>query len=223
MLAVEYGLILCAIVRVHIFNSATGQWSPALRKALSVVRNNTTMQILRVIAFSAFWLPMIGLAQEDYTTSRFNIDENGFKGITREDTTKFTDGNIAFIGNYAIDKSGIVSGVKVGLWRGYYPNGQLKFKGNYAMHSIRYQKGKGDVRLESSYREGLWEYYYQDGQLMAKGTYIIKYIPFSSGVPNQYSKKSMIGEDWEMYNEDGSVANDRLRIQIKMEYNPHSY
>ena len=49
MLAAEYSLILCAIVKVHIFNSTTGQWSPALRKALYVSRH--AMRVFKIIVF----------------------------------------------------------------------------------------------------------------------------------------------------------------------------
>ena len=53
--------------------------------------------------------------KEDFSDSRFEMDETGFHDKMKVDTTFFTDGKIAVIGHYAIDKSGRMSGKKVGL------------------------------------------------------------------------------------------------------------
>jgi hypothetical protein len=179
--------------------------------------------MFKLLLFILFLYPYLGISQcnEDYSNSRFKINEEGFQGELKADTTYYTDGKIAAIKFYAVDKKLNVSGNKAGLSVSYFHNGQIKFRGYYDMFSTRYGAPKGERRLETSYKVGLWEYFYENGQLRAKGHYLITSAPISTGVPNQFGKRSNITNDWEFYNEDGTVAIDKKNIIRDMGYNPN--
>ncbi|MFL5809139.1 MAG: hypothetical protein ACJ749_06420 [Flavisolibacter sp.] len=126
--------------------------------------------MFKPILFILLFCPYLGISQcnEDYSESRFTINEEGFQGELKADTTYYTDGKIASIKFYAIDKKLKVSGNKAGLSINYYHNGQIESKGCYDMFSARYGAGKGERRLETSFKVGLWGYFYENGHLKQK-------------------------------------------------------
>ena len=182
-----------------------------------------------------FLFPVIGMCQvehpkdanlldskNDFTNSRFDINENGFYGRTKAYRQFYTDGKVAAIIHYAIDKKNVLSGNKAGLSKEYYHNGQLRSKGNYAMYSLLYASGITTTRrLETSFKTGLWEYYYENGQIKAKGEYEIKTLSASTGVNNQFKKQPFITNQWLFYNEDGSIAEDKQQIIRDIEHDPN--
>jgi antitoxin component YwqK of YwqJK toxin-antitoxin module len=179
--------------------------------------------MFKLLLFILIFCPCLGISQcnEDYSDSRFKINEEGFQGELKADTTYYTDGKIATIKCYAIDKKLRVSGNKAGLCINYYHNGQIESQGYYDMFSARYGAAKGERRLETSYKVGLWEYFYENGQLKAKGQYQVTSVPISTGVPNQFGRRSNITDAWVFYNEDGTVASDKKNIIRDMQYNPN--
>src|SRR5262245_39941268 len=89
----------------------------------------------------------------DFSDSRFDIDSSGFHGVTKADTTYYTDGKIASIAQYAVAKNLRTSGNKFGLWTRYYINGQIESQGNYDMYSLLYCQGSiKRRRIEFSYK-----------------------------------------------------------------------
>jgi antitoxin component YwqK of YwqJK toxin-antitoxin module len=162
------------------------------------------------------------LKQKDaFINSRFDINEDGFYGQVRADTNFYTDGKIAAIGHFAVDRNNRMSGTKVGLWIEYYHNGQIRSKGTYAMYSLLYASLTTTKRLETSYKIGQWEYYYENGQLKAKGEYEIRTLPARTGVANQFHKTPIATGHWLFFNEDGSVSKDKQKIIGDIEYVPH--
>jgi len=158
----------------------------------------------------------------DFSDSRFDIDSTGFHGINKTDTTYYTDGKIASIGHYAVDKNSRMSGNKFGLWTKYYHNGQIESQGNYDMYSLLYyQSSKKGRRIESSYKTGKWVYYYENGQIKAIGTYQTIISKANTGIDNQFQKSSLTTNDWKFFNSDGSKSNHKGKLIADIEYNPN--
>lgn len=108
------------------------------------------------------------------------------------------NGKISAIGNY--------DGLKVGKWKYYYFNGNIKSKGAYKLITI--QTPHGDVVTSMKY--GKWEYYYSNGSKMAIGKYGEPYIFDDS--------KTIRNNKWKYYNSDGKLIDrkifDSLGIEI---------
>jgi len=132
-----------------------------LRKA-EISNNIDTMKLLKFILLLT---PILTFGQQkntdsstvfnvyDFSDSRFDIDSSGFHGINKTDTTYYTNGKIASIGHYAVDKNSRMSGNKFGLWTKYCHNGQIESQGNYDMYSLLYyQSPKKDEELKARTR-----------------------------------------------------------------------
>ena len=205
---------------------------PVLRQALNVVRHNIeTMYLLKFILLltpiSVFGQHNNGELQThfniyDFSDSRFDIDSNGFHGITKTDTNYYTDKKIASIGHYAVAKNSRVSGNKYCLWTKYYHNGQIESQGNYDMYSLLYYQSPKKVRrVETSYKVGKWVYYCENGQIKATGTYQTIITKANTGIDKQFYKSSVTTSDWKFFNPDGSKSNDKDKIIADIEYNPN--
>lgn len=159
---------------------------------------------------------------DDFSGSRFDIDSSGFHGVTKEDTTYYTDGKIASIGHYAVAKNSRTSGNKFGLWTKYYPNGQIESQGNYEMYSLLYYHSPiKRQRIEYSYKVGKWVYYYENGQTKAAGIYHIVNSKANKGIDNQFYKSALTTTDWKFFNPDGSSSNNKEQLIMDIEYSPN--
>jgi hypothetical protein len=188
------------------------------------------MQILKLILL---FIPISSFGQtneteilsnwniQDFSNSRFEIDINGFHGKKKSDTTHYTDGKIAAIGFYAVDKNCRISGNKIGYWTSYYPNGQVSAQGIYDMYSLLYYVGKKGRRLETSYKVGTWTYYYENGQIKAKGEYQIALLPANTGINGQASRISTTTDRWLFLNTDGCKATNIEHLIAEIEHKPN--
>lgn len=82
------------------------------------------------------------------------------------------DGIIIGMGRLAKNKNG-VSELKVGHWKEYHPNGNLKTEGVYHLGSYIDCCAGGACRQFYYYRSGLWKYYNENGEL----TYELNFKP----------------------------------------------
>ena len=80
---------------------------------------------------------------------------------------KFSSGDNTEEGKYII-------GLRDGTWKSYYPNGKLRFKGNYVQgnaegsHYYYYENGrtKEERHYNSGIRDKTWKKYDEDGNLI---------------------------------------------------------
>ncbi|MEO6232223.1 MAG: hypothetical protein ABJB11_00660 [Ferruginibacter sp.] len=159
----------------------------------------------------------------DFSDSRFDIDSNGFHGITKVDTIYYSDKKIAAIGYYAVTKNSRMSGNKFGLWTKYYHNGQMESQGNYDMYSLLYYESpKKGRRIENSYKIGSWIYYFENGQIKATGTYQTIIMREDTGIDNQFSKSTVTTTDWKFFNSEGNISNQKEKIIAEIEHNINS-
>ena len=195
---------------------------------------NNNIETMKLLKFTLLFTPILTFGQQkntesktvfnvyDFSDSRFDIDSSGFHGIIKADTTYYTDGKIASIGHYAVDKKSRMSGNRFGLWTKYYHNGQIESQGNYDMYSLLYyQSPKKGRRIESSYKIGKSIYYYENGQVKAIGAYQIIISKANTGIDNQFHISSLTTSDWKFFNSDGSKSSDKDKIIADIEYNPN--
>ena len=78
-----------------------------------------------------------------------------------------------------LDEEGkVVNGQRVGEWRGYFSNGNLKYKGSFSnkLESQDYgwfsKKDDKNINDDLSKREGEWIFYNEDGTKEAKGNFV---------------------------------------------------
>ncbi|WP_291139191.1 toxin-antitoxin system YwqK family antitoxin [Flavobacterium sp. UBA7663] len=60
---------------------------------------------------------------------------------------------------------------RVGFWREFYKNGNLKSEGNYKLDTYKQCCTGGICNGYYSYKYGEWKYYHENGNLKTKGTY----------------------------------------------------
>lgn len=198
---------------------------------MNVVRH--IFEIMNNLKFILILTPILTFGQQksesksvfniyDFSDSRFDIDSNGFHGCSKADTTYYTDGKIASISNYAVNKNLRRSGNKFGLSTTYYDNGQIESQGNYDMYSLLfYQSPTKGLRLERSYKVGEWIYYYENGQIKATGKYQIVLSKADTGIDNQFYKLSKLSGDWKFFNPYGCESNDIDKIITDIVHNPN--
>jgi hypothetical protein len=152
----------------------------------------------------------------------FDIDSSGFHGNSKVDTNYYTDGKIASIGHYAVDKNSRMSGNRFGLCTKYYHNGQIESQGNYDMYSLLYsQSSNKGRRVEISYKVGEWIYYYENGQIKATGKYQTVISKANTDIGSLFHKSSSMTSDWKFFNPDGSKSNDKEKLIAEIEHNPN--
>lgn len=90
------------------------------------------------------------------------------------DSILYVDSNslgvISETGSLILDTCSRESKLKIGIWKTYYQNGQIKSKGAYEIERYIFC---GFVPYTSyrSYKIGEWSYWYANGKLKAKGEY----------------------------------------------------
>ncbi len=112
--------------------------------------------------------------------------------------TKYQNGNVRSRGL-------MLDGVREGIWKSYYPEGQLSAVEEYSngnlSGSITYYYPSGGIRSnenwESGYQEGEANYYFENGRIYRKG-------PFSQG---------MYEGRWLTYHENGKLRQEGVYVQ----------
>jgi len=104
--------------------------------------------------------------------SKFSVNECGYFGNSKLTYETFDKGNeFSFIGYYAVNNYGETSLLKVKECSEYYPNGNLKSRGNYQIGSYSQCCSSGPCQQFYNYKIGEWTYYYPNEQLRAKCNY----------------------------------------------------
>jgi len=84
--------------------------------------------------------------------------------VAQKKVNKWSDGTVKSEGAYAM------TGLKNGLWKFYYPNGNLEAEGTYnGQHSpktieVIHQRRGSAIEDEGAMRDGKWTFYYSNGQ-----------------------------------------------------------
>ncbi len=132
---------------------------------------------------------------------RFEVIEGNYFGKLSFDTLRNNDGSYE-IGNLAISKKGDTSNIKVGLWKEFDKNNDLKAFGEYKIGTYISCCFSGPCRSFYNYKFGKWIYYHTKGQLKAIGTYsiIISSIETSCQGGDK-GKAHTINDEWQYWDE----------------------
>lgn len=106
---------------------------------------------------------------------------------------------------------------KLGNWKFYYDNGQLRAEGEFGTYT--FQHDHGDIFMPI--KIGIWKYYYSSGELMASGSYLDEIIFEVSESDNfetkTYQEKK---DDWLFYDANGNAisleAFEKLNIVLEV-------
>lgn len=130
------------------------------------------MRILFYIALSVFQF-QIAIGQK----SAIYISDNKLygelkDGLPEKDTIVEIKKDLILLGKgaFAVSKYG-VSNLKIGYWKEYYENGNLKMEGNYRLGSYINCGAGGAFRDFHYYRSGLWKIYGDNGELKYELTF----------------------------------------------------
>lgn len=99
------------------------------------------------------------------------INNEYFSGKDTLVISYYETGEVKSKGKYACDKTGRLSGYKVGNWTEYYLNGVLKSIGDYQISSFIDCGTAGLERIFYNYKIGDWTYLKNDSSIEARGTY----------------------------------------------------
>lgn len=97
---------------------------------------------------------------------------------------------------------------RIGFWKEYYRNGNLKSTGNYKLDTYT-QCCTGELCDGFySYKYGEWNYYYDNGKLKAKGKYRIgKKHKQTNCEGGDMIKFGFVTDSWNFYNSKGKSIN----------------
>ena len=97
---------------------------------------------------------------------------------------------------------------RIGLWKEFYRNGNLKSVGNYKLDTYTQCCTSGICDGFYSYKYGEWTYYYDNGKLKAKGKYRIgKKHKKTSCKGGDEINFGFVTDSWSFYNNSGKEIN----------------
>lgn len=135
-------------------------------------------------------------------------DEKGFEGIfikVKPDSIFDSVNNILSYGLIINDTATWVNNFKVGNWKEYYPNGQIKSIGSYSIGSYINCGFLGPFRSFYSFKNDLWAYWYENGEKMAEGYYKpkLKHIKTNCKGGDKIYEPT-IDQTWQFWDEKGN-------------------
>ena len=147
---------------------------------------------------------------------RFKFSNNSFAGQTELSKNKKTES-----GKYAIFNDGETSQYKIGLWKEYYENGQIKEEGKYLIGRYAQCCFAGPCLRYYNYKVGKWKYYYQNGTLELDGNYSIKKMWIDTNCGGDYVKYGILDSSTKFYDQLGNrIKNniESLKLTYEKEY-----
>ncbi|UKN03482.1 hypothetical protein K6119_08140 [Paracrocinitomix mangrovi] len=179
--------------------------------------------------------PFLSIGQQDSTLSkirnhflngtldsmsyRINTYSNQFNNIDSsitfyvEQDTIIDSSGIQWIGNIILDPFNQFNDARIGKWKSYYSNGQLRSEGSFDLGAFNFCQFAGPSIVGYYYKSGSWTYFYDNGQVKAKGTYtrIFEKINFNCGEDAVFVES--LNETWQYWDENGNTI--ELNEQIK--------
>lgn len=92
---------------------------------------------------------------------------------------------------------------KIGEWKGYHPNGQLQYIGNYSIGATIWCQVAGPTVSGYNIKSGIWSYFHVNGQLEAKGLYIHSERKVFNSCGTETIYEAFTGSEWHYWDQDG--------------------
>jgi len=150
--------------------------------------------------------------ENEISNIRFKFSNNSFAGETELSNNGKTES-----GNYAKFNDGETSQYKIGLWKEFYENGQLKEEGNYLIGRYVQCCLSGYCIRYYNYKVGKWNYYYPNGTLELKGNYSLKKLRIETNCGGDYIKYGILDSDSKFYDEKGKRIKENIK-ELKLNY-----
>ena len=147
---------------------------------------------------------------------RFKFSNNAFTGQTELSENKKIES-----GEYAKFNDGETSQYKIGLWKEYYENGQIREEGKYLIGRYVQCCFSGTCLRYYNYKVGKWKYYYENGTLELEGNYLIRKLWIDTNCGGDYIKYGVLDSDTELYDQSGDQIKknlDSLKLKYEKEY-----
>ena len=122
---------------------------------------------------------------------------------------------------YAVFNDGETSQYKIGIWKEYYENGQIKEEGKYLIGRYVQCCFSGPCLRYYNYKVGEWKYYYENGTLELEGNYSIKKLWIDTNYGGDYIKYGILDSDSKFNNLSGERIRkdiDSLKLKYEKEY-----
>ncbi len=147
---------------------------------------------------------------------RFKFLNNSFAGYSELSKYKKIES-----GKYAKFIDGETSQYKIGLWKKYYENGQLKEEGKYLIGRYVQCCFSGPCLSYYNYKVDKWKYYYENGSLELEGNYSIKKLWIDTNCGGDYIKYGILDSNTKFYDKSGERIrknNENLKLKYEKEY-----
>jgi len=177
-----------------------------------------------IMAFTFFSCKKEVVIQENQKVSNFDLEKNvgfiRFKFINNSfaGQTELSKNRKTESGKYAKFNDGETSRYKIGIWKEYYDNGQIKEEGKYLIGRYVQCCLSGPCLRYYNYKVGKWKYYYQNGILELEGNYKIKKLWIDTNCGGDYIKYGVLDSDTKFYDQSGNrIKNDIDSLKLKYE------
>ena len=141
---------------------------------------------------------------------------NSFSG-----KTVMTDNIKEESGEFAKFNDGNTSPYRIGIWKEYYENGQLKEEGRYLIGRYVQCCFSGNCLRYYNYKVGKWKYYYPNGKLELDGNYSIKKMWIDTNCGGDNVKYGILNSDTKFYDKTGSRIKKNIE-DLKVNYEKES-
>ncbi|GAA0728439.1 hypothetical protein GCM10009430_37610 [Aquimarina litoralis] len=164
--------------------------------------------------------------------SNFDFNEVFYQKLVFQNETYDGEREIEFqvinkekyqLGEYAKDKNGEITKLKIGLWKTYYDNGQIKDEGEYLIGRYVQCCAGGYCMQYYNYKVGDWNYYYKNGKLKLKGKFGIMKFNTSTSCGGDYLKFGMLNRTSKFYDSNGKrikKITDSMKLEFEKMYLP---
>ncbi|MFD1062048.1 toxin-antitoxin system YwqK family antitoxin [Winogradskyella litorisediminis] len=167
------------------------------------------------------------IIKENQKVSEFDYDNAGINNALKFVDNSFggetatSENSKIESGQYAKYNDGKISPFRIGTWKKYYQNGQLKAKGNYLIGRYVQCCYSGHCVRHYNYKVGNWKYYYEDGTLELDGNYSIKKMWIDTNCGGDYIKFGILDSDAKFYDINGNRIKrgiDSLKLEYEIGY-----
>ncbi len=164
----------------------------------------------------------ITLAQDfDYEIDdsiSFLVGENDI-AIQQLDTVYTNEDSTYQIGHFLVNADSTISALKIGLWKEYYENGQLKSEGKFQVDWYWFCSTKA-IQKYYLIKHGTWYYYHKNGTIKAFGDYNVKSVHTRLGSGGCKSSKYIFYPDrsWRFYKENGQKLKFNQKLKKEFQF-----
>ncbi|MEO8403359.1 MAG: hypothetical protein ABI480_02150 [Chitinophagaceae bacterium] len=160
-------------------------------------------------------IPLVSLSQSYDSPLDPGIKPYNYIRDMKFDTLYYPDKKIKAIGKYVRCEDHIVGWTRIGYWKEFYGNGQIKSIGEYQTARPISSIDLFIPFKTMTYKVGYWTYFYENGQMKAVGKYQKK-NEINSSMIESFSNSFFI-KDWLAFDIKGMEVKDKYKIILELD------